>query len=59
MQTFRERLVATVIAIALVLSIAWFYKGGEHFKNVALVCYGFVIGWLSAALAFKSKPKQP
>jgi hypothetical protein len=59
MQTFRGRLIAMTIVIAVVLSIAWFYKGGGHFKNVALICYGFVLGWLSAALAFKSKPKQP
>ena len=47
------------IAIGVVLGIAWFYKGGGHFKNVALICYGFVIGWLSAAFIFKFKLKQP
>ena len=43
------------ITIAVVLGIAWFYKGGEHFKNVALICCGFFIGWLSAAFVFKRK----
>ncbi|MGO8761684.1 MAG: hypothetical protein ACLP2P_08755 [Desulfobaccales bacterium] len=53
MKTFRGYVVALGIPIAVVLGIAWFYKGGEHFKNVALICYGFVIGWLSAAFVFK------
>lgn len=51
--------VKLAIAIGVVLCIAWFYKGGEHFKNVALICYGFFIGWLSAAFIFKFKLKQP
>jgi uncharacterized membrane protein YfcA len=58
MKTFRRYLVALVIAIGAVLAIAWFYKGGEHFKYVALVCYGYVIGWLSAAFVFRRKKSE-
>jgi hypothetical protein len=38
----------------VVLGIAWFYNGGEHFKGVASVCYGFLLGWLAGAFTTKS-----
>jgi hypothetical protein len=40
--------ISVVIIIAVVLIAGWFLNGGEHFKEAALVCYGFVIGWLAA-----------
>jgi hypothetical protein len=33
-----------VVVIVVELVAAWFVSGGEHFRDVALVCYGFVIG---------------
>jgi uncharacterized membrane protein YfcA len=55
MKTFRGYVVPLALTISMVLGLAWFYKGGEHFKIVALICYGYVIGWLSAAFVFKRK----
>jgi hypothetical protein len=55
MKAFLRYVVALATTIAVVLGIAWLYKGGGHFKSVALVCYGYVIGWLSAAFVFKLK----
>jgi len=55
LKTLCGYVVALAIPMAVVLCLAWFYKGGEHFKNVALICYGFVIGWLSAAFVFMRK----
>jgi uncharacterized membrane protein YfcA len=43
--------ITVVIVIAVVLLAEWFMNGGEHFKDVALICYGFVIGWLVAWFA--------
>ncbi len=49
MNTLRGYIIGVIIIIAVVLGIAWFYNGGEHFKGVSSVCYGFLLGWLSGA----------
>jgi len=54
MKTLRLHIIWVIIIIVVVLGIAWFYNGGEHFKGVASVCYGFLIGWLSGAFTAKS-----
>ena len=50
--------IAVVIVIVAVLIAAWFVNGGEHFKDVAMVCYGFVIGWLAAWVAQSVSSKK-
>lgn len=50
----KSYIIAVLVIIAVVLLIAWFYTPGEHFKNVALVCSGFLLGWLSAFLVAHS-----
>jgi len=41
----KNYIVAILVVIAVVLLVAWFVTPGEHFKSVASVCYGFLIGW--------------
>ncbi|MFI5331413.1 MAG: hypothetical protein ACHQ2F_10350 [Desulfobaccales bacterium] len=54
MKTIRWNIFGAIIIIAAVLGIAWFYKGGEHFKGVASVCYGFLLGWIAGFVAAKA-----
>jgi RsiW-degrading membrane proteinase PrsW (M82 family) len=54
MHTLRKYFIRVRVSIAVVLGVAWFYKGGAHFKGVAAVCYGFLIGWLSGLVNAKS-----
>ena len=58
MKALRWYFIGVVIIIVVVVGIAWFYKGGEHFKGVASVCYGFLLGWLSGAFTAKSVDKK-
>lgn len=46
--------ITVVVVIVVVLIAAWFINGGEHFKDVALICYGAVIGWVAAWVAAQS-----
>ncbi len=46
----KRYLISATVVILMVLSIAWFYNGGKHFYNVALICYGYFIGFLSGLL---------
>jgi uncharacterized membrane protein len=48
MKTFSKYAVTILIILAVVLGIAWFYASGEHFIRVSLICYGFLLGYLSA-----------
>jgi|GEM_PF-3410921 len=41
MKNLRWHIIGVLIIIVVVLGVAWFYNGGEHFKGVASVCYGF------------------
>jgi drug/metabolite transporter (DMT)-like permease len=54
MKNLRWHIIGVLIIIVVVLGVAWFYNGGEHFKGVASVCYGFLLGWLSGAFTAKS-----
>ncbi len=54
MQNLRGKVTATIAIIAIVLGIAWFQNHGEHFKVVALICYGFLIGWLNGFVIARS-----
>ncbi len=53
MNTVVRYSIRVIIALAVVLGIAWFYKGGEHFRGVAAVCYGYLLGWLSGFVRAK------
>jgi hypothetical protein len=50
--------IAVLAVIAVVLLAAWFLTPSEHFKGVVAVCYGFLIGWLSAFLVAGSVYKK-
>jgi len=54
MKNLPGQVLATIAVIAVVLGIAWFHNGGEHFKSVALICYGFSIGWLNGFVVARS-----
>jgi len=54
MEKLPGQVIGTIAIIAVVLCIAWFHKGGEHFKSVALICYGFPIGWLNGFVIARS-----
>ena len=47
MKNLRGPVLVTIGIIAVVLGIAWLSNGGKAFKSVALICYGFSIGWLN------------
>ncbi len=47
----KSYIIAVLVIIAVVLLVGWFVTPGEHFKSVALVCSGFLLGWLSAFIA--------
>jgi len=47
MKNLRGPALVTIGIIAVVLGIAWLSNGGKAFKSVALICYGFSIGWLN------------
>jgi preprotein translocase subunit SecF len=46
-KSMKTYFIAVVVVIAAVLIAGWFLNGGEHFKDITAVCYGFVIGWLA------------
>jgi Na+/H+ antiporter NhaC len=48
MRTFIRYTLAVLLLLSVVLVVAWFYRPREHFILVASVCYGYLIGWLSA-----------
>jgi drug/metabolite transporter (DMT)-like permease len=50
--------IAVIVIIAAVLGVAWFYDGGQHFKSVAGVCYGYLIGYVSGFLTKSFKDKR-
>ena len=54
MKALRWYFIGVVIIIIVLVGIAWFYKGGEHFKGVASIYYGLLLGWLSGAFTAKS-----
>jgi hypothetical protein len=54
MEKVQGQVIGTIAIIAVVLCIAWFQSGGEHFKSVALICYGFFIGWLNGFVVARS-----
>lgn len=54
MKGLRGQVLATIAIIAAVLGSAWLYNGGERFKSVALICYGFSIGWLNGFVVARS-----
>jgi uncharacterized membrane protein YGL010W len=39
-------------ALVLVLILGAVLNGGEHLRTLALVCGGFVIGWITAFIRF-------
>ncbi len=47
MKNLRGQVLVTISIIGVVLGIAWLSNGGQAFKSVALICYGFAIGWLN------------
>jgi hypothetical protein len=48
MKTFIKYSITVVIVLSIVLVVAWYYASGEHFISVSLICYGFLLGYLSA-----------
>lgn len=44
--------IGLVVALVLVLILAAVLNGGEHLRTLALVCGGFVIGWITAFIRF-------
>jgi hypothetical protein len=50
-KSMKTYFITVVIVIVAVLIAAWFVNGGVAFQAVAMVCYGFVIGWLASWLA--------
>jgi uncharacterized membrane protein YfcA len=53
MKTLGRYFIPIILALAVVMSVAWFYHGGVHFKLVSAVCYGYAIGWLSGFVRAK------
>jgi len=49
--TLWGHIIVGIVILTVVVYAARFYKGGEYFESVALVCFGFVIGRLSAFIA--------
>jgi uncharacterized membrane protein YdjX (TVP38/TMEM64 family) len=50
-KSMKTYFITVVVVIVAVLIAAWFLNGGAAFQAVAMVCYGFVIGWLASWLA--------
>lgn len=52
----KSYIIAVLVVIAVVLLVAWFFTPYQHFFNVSLVCYGFLLGWFSALSVYRKKP---
>ena len=51
-------LIGVIIIIAVILCVAWFYGGGQAFRNVSFVCYGFIIGYSVAFIHSRLREKN-
>jgi disulfide bond formation protein DsbB len=58
MDTFRGYTIIVLIVLAVVFGMAWFFTPREHFIRVSLICYGYLLGWLSAWLASRRYKAQ-
>jgi hypothetical protein len=41
-------IVPVLVVMAVLLVFSAYYKSGARFRRVALVCLGFLLGWISA-----------
>jgi hypothetical protein len=43
--------IPVLVIMALIVVFAHQYRSGAKFKSVALICIGFLLGWISAYLS--------
>jgi hypothetical protein len=56
MVTFKKRsikvyIIGVAIALAIVISVAWFTQSREHFKIITVFCCGYGLGMLAMWIA--------
>ena len=47
----KRYMIAVLLLIAIVLFAAGVIHGGDNFRSVALISFGFLLGWLSALIS--------